>query len=199
MLYGWGEMRLQVLPFVLLQFLKSSLEWSILNQQKWTNYADKWLFRKSFWSDLFHSKTVSLQVYKAVNIYVALIGLEIWTDNDKCSLSPIAGSTLDNFSKWRNSDLLKRKRNDNAQLITYVSRLFLLWLQSSWVSQRLQCSLTTQGVKARSLKAAGKCISPNPTSIYFAILAHIHWFSLIQALHQMICTKPGAQVSWMEM
>nr|CAH65319.1 hypothetical protein RCJMB04_17j13 [Gallus gallus] len=57
-------------------------------------------------------------VYKAVNIYVALIGLEIWTDNDKCSLSPIAGSTLDNFSKWRNSDLLKRKRNDNAQLIT---------------------------------------------------------------------------------
>ncbi|OXB54293.1 hypothetical protein ASZ78_002812 [Callipepla squamata] len=77
-------------------------------------------------------ETFSLvQVYKAINIYVALVGLEIWTDNDKCSLSPIAGSTLDSFSKWRNSDLLKRKRNDNAQLITYVSLLFLLWSQSS--------------------------------------------------------------------
>nr|XP_038022922.1 zinc metalloproteinase-disintegrin-like ohanin isoform X2 [Anas platyrhynchos] len=57
-------------------------------------------------------------VYKAINIYVALIGLEIWTDNDKCLLSRTAGFTLDSFSKWRNSDLLKRKRNDNAQLIT---------------------------------------------------------------------------------
>lgn len=133
----------------------------------WTNngknYADKCLLRKSLWSTLFHSRTVSLlQVYKAINIYVALIGLEIWTDNDKCSLSPIAGSTLDSFSKWRNSDLLKRKRNDNAQLITYVLLLFLLWSQSSWVSQRLQCSLTTQRAMTWSLKAAGKCRSSNP-------------------------------------
>ncbi|KFO71592.1 Disintegrin and metalloproteinase domain-containing protein 28, partial [Cuculus canorus] len=57
-------------------------------------------------------------VYKALNIYVALIGLEIWTDGDKCALSSVAGSTLDKFSKWRLSDLLQRKRNDNAQLIT---------------------------------------------------------------------------------
>ncbi|KAM9368709.1 disintegrin and metalloproteinase domain-containing protein 28 [Phaethornis superciliosus] len=57
-------------------------------------------------------------VYKAINIYVALIGLEIWTDGDKCELSPASGFTLDRFSKWRLSDLLKRKRNDNAQLIT---------------------------------------------------------------------------------
>ncbi|KGL84182.1 Zinc metalloproteinase-disintegrin NaMP, partial [Tinamus guttatus] len=57
-------------------------------------------------------------VYKAINIHVALIGLEIWTDNDKCALSPAAGSTLDSFSKWRRSDLLQRKRNDNAQLVT---------------------------------------------------------------------------------
>uniref|UniRef100_A0A663MEW1 ADAM metallopeptidase domain 28 n=1 Tax=Athene cunicularia TaxID=194338 RepID=A0A663MEW1_ATHCN len=58
------------------------------------------------------------KVYKAINIYVALIGLEIWTDGDKCLLSSAAGFTLDSFSKWRLSDLLKRKRNDNAQLIT---------------------------------------------------------------------------------
>uniref|UniRef100_A0A8C8AFX5 Peptidase M12B domain-containing protein n=1 Tax=Otus sunia TaxID=257818 RepID=A0A8C8AFX5_9STRI len=57
------------------------------------------------------------KVYKAINIYVALTGLEIWTDGDKCLLSHSAGSTLDSFSKWRLSDLSKRKRNDNAQLI----------------------------------------------------------------------------------
>ncbi|XP_051496860.1 disintegrin and metalloproteinase domain-containing protein 28 [Apus apus] len=57
-------------------------------------------------------------VYKAINIYVALIGFEIWTDGDKCKVSRVPGSTLDSFSKWRLSDLLPRKRNDNAQLIT---------------------------------------------------------------------------------
>ncbi|XP_009898879.2 disintegrin and metalloproteinase domain-containing protein 28 [Dryobates pubescens] len=57
-------------------------------------------------------------VYKPINIYVALVGLEIWTDGDKCLLGRVASFTLDSFSKWRLSDLLKRKRNDNAQLIT---------------------------------------------------------------------------------
>ncbi|XP_039234519.1 zinc metalloproteinase-disintegrin-like NaMP, partial [Pipra filicauda] len=57
-------------------------------------------------------------VYKALNIHVALVGLEVWTDGDKRPLSRNAGITLDTFSKWRRSDLLKRKGNDNAQLIT---------------------------------------------------------------------------------
>ncbi|XP_027760927.1 disintegrin and metalloproteinase domain-containing protein 28 [Empidonax traillii] len=57
-------------------------------------------------------------VYKAINIHVALVGLEVWTDGDKCPLSRNAGLTLDAFAKWRRSDLLKRKKNDNAQLIT---------------------------------------------------------------------------------
>uniref|UniRef100_A0A8C3NGV3 Uncharacterized protein n=1 Tax=Geospiza parvula TaxID=87175 RepID=A0A8C3NGV3_GEOPR len=57
-------------------------------------------------------------VYKAINTHVALVGLEVWTDGDKFPLSRDAGFTLEAFSKWRQSDLLKRKRNDNAQLIT---------------------------------------------------------------------------------
>ncbi|RLV92965.1 hypothetical protein DV515_00013585, partial [Chloebia gouldiae] len=59
-------------------------------------------------------------VYKAINTHVALVGLEVWTDGDKCPVSRNAGFTLDAFSKWRLADLLKRKRNDNAQLITWV-------------------------------------------------------------------------------
>lgn len=102
--------------------LKSGLEWTVLQVTK-GNQLPSWVCFRSLHKVLcFYSKNVSLlQVYKAINIYVALIGLEIWTDNDKCLLSRTAGFTLDSFSKWRNSDLLKRKRNDNAQLITCVS------------------------------------------------------------------------------
>ncbi|KAL8173907.1 UNVERIFIED_CONTAM: hypothetical protein K2H54_034028 [Gekko kuhli] len=59
-------------------------------------------------------------VYKALNIHVALIGLEIWSDGDKIVVDVSAGTTLDRFSEWRKEVLLKRKRNDNAQLLTGI-------------------------------------------------------------------------------
>ncbi|KAL2092452.1 hypothetical protein ACEWY4_012250 [Coilia grayii] len=59
-------------------------------------------------------------VYKPLNTFIALTGLEIWTDSDKISVTPPAGATLDSFTKWRNSDLWKRKRHDNAHLITAI-------------------------------------------------------------------------------
>lgn len=65
----------------------------------------------------------SSKVYKAINVHVALTGLEIWSDGDKIEINEAAGVTLDRFSEWRQSVLLKRKRNDNAQLLTYVSHL----------------------------------------------------------------------------
>ncbi|XP_060549485.1 disintegrin and metalloproteinase domain-containing protein 28 [Pantherophis guttatus] len=59
-------------------------------------------------------------VYKVLNTHIALIGLEIWSDEDKIVVDPTAGVTLDRFSTWRHSVLLKRKRNDNAQLLTGI-------------------------------------------------------------------------------
>ncbi|XP_067399806.1 zinc metalloproteinase-disintegrin-like ohanin [Emydura macquarii macquarii] len=59
-------------------------------------------------------------VYKAINIHVALIGVEIWSDGDKFIVNSSAGVTLDRFSEWRKSNLLIRKSNDNAQLITGI-------------------------------------------------------------------------------
>ncbi|XP_043358928.1 zinc metalloproteinase-disintegrin-like NaMP isoform X4 [Dermochelys coriacea] len=59
-------------------------------------------------------------VYKAINIYVALIGLEIWSAGDPFTVNSSAGTTLDKFSAWRQSNLLKRKNNDNAQLLTAI-------------------------------------------------------------------------------
>uniref|UniRef100_A0A8C9U7P9 ADAM metallopeptidase domain 28 n=1 Tax=Scleropages formosus TaxID=113540 RepID=A0A8C9U7P9_SCLFO len=50
----------------------------------------------------------------------ALIGLEIWTDQDKISVTTPAGSTLDAFTNWRNNYLLKTKPHDNAHLISGI-------------------------------------------------------------------------------
>ncbi|KAI4902868.1 hypothetical protein NFI96_031219 [Prochilodus magdalenae] len=59
-------------------------------------------------------------VYKPVNTFIALVGLEIWTDSDKIVVTAPAGETLDKFTTWRNSDLMKRQRHDNAHLITAI-------------------------------------------------------------------------------
>nr|KAF6309449.1 ADAM metallopeptidase domain 28 [Pipistrellus kuhlii] len=57
-------------------------------------------------------------LYKKLNTHVALVGLEIWNDEDKIKITPNASFTLENFSKWRGDVLLSRKRHDIAQLIT---------------------------------------------------------------------------------
>ncbi|XP_066509194.1 zinc metalloproteinase-disintegrin-like protein H3 [Hoplias malabaricus] len=59
-------------------------------------------------------------VYKPVNTFIALIGLEIWTDSDKITVTPPAGETLNSFTTWRNSVLMKRQNHNNAHLITGI-------------------------------------------------------------------------------
>uniref|UniRef100_A0A3B3RD72 Peptidase M12B domain-containing protein n=1 Tax=Paramormyrops kingsleyae TaxID=1676925 RepID=A0A3B3RD72_9TELE len=58
--------------------------------------------------------------YKGLDIRVALIGLEIWTDEDKISVSANPYSTLGSFLAWRRKQL-RLSPNDNAQLITGIS------------------------------------------------------------------------------
>ncbi|XP_039630750.1 disintegrin and metalloproteinase domain-containing protein 19 isoform X2 [Polypterus senegalus] len=57
--------------------------------------------------------------YRSFSIRVALIGLEIWTDQDKIVVSENPYNTLSNFLSWRRMQF-SRIRNDNAQLITGV-------------------------------------------------------------------------------
>nr|XP_005991939.1 PREDICTED: disintegrin and metalloproteinase domain-containing protein 28 [Latimeria chalumnae] len=59
-------------------------------------------------------------VYKAINTHVALVGIEIWSDEDKIEVSSVSGTTLDRFISWRNSKLNRQKQHDNAQLLTNV-------------------------------------------------------------------------------
>lgn len=62
------------------------------------------------------------QYYKTLNIRVALIGLEVWTNGDMISISDNPHSTLAAFLSWR-SKQLRTLPNDNAQLITSVASI----------------------------------------------------------------------------
>uniref|UniRef100_A0A673CR70 Zinc metalloproteinase-disintegrin-like lachestatin-2 n=1 Tax=Sphaeramia orbicularis TaxID=375764 RepID=A0A673CR70_9TELE len=58
--------------------------------------------------------------YKPLRTFIALVGLEIWSNRDLISVTPPAGANLDAFMKWRNSELVKRKKHDNAHLISGI-------------------------------------------------------------------------------
>ncbi|KAM4578490.1 disintegrin and metalloproteinase domain-containing protein 28 [Fundulus diaphanus] len=58
--------------------------------------------------------------YKPLRTFIALVGLEVWSNNDLISVTNPAGANLDAFMKWRNSDLVKRTKHDNAHLISGI-------------------------------------------------------------------------------
>uniref|UniRef100_A0A8C5FWD6 Peptidase M12B domain-containing protein n=1 Tax=Gadus morhua TaxID=8049 RepID=A0A8C5FWD6_GADMO len=58
--------------------------------------------------------------YRALNIRVALVGLEVWSDADKCPVSQDPFTTLHEFLDWRKAKLLPQRPHDNAQLISGV-------------------------------------------------------------------------------
>ncbi|XP_034753703.1 disintegrin and metalloproteinase domain-containing protein 12 isoform X1 [Etheostoma cragini] len=58
--------------------------------------------------------------YRALNIRVALVGLEVWSDSDKCPVTQDPFTTLHEFLDWRKVKLLPHKPHDNAQLISGV-------------------------------------------------------------------------------
>ncbi|KAJ6658589.1 hypothetical protein lerEdw1_019977, partial [Lerista edwardsae] len=58
--------------------------------------------------------------YRSLNIKVALIGLEVWTDRDKCRVTSDAHASLVSFLQWKKS-LKMQKKHDNAQLLTGVT------------------------------------------------------------------------------
>ncbi|XP_032084681.1 zinc metalloproteinase-disintegrin-like MTP9 [Thamnophis elegans] len=60
-------------------------------------------------------------IFRILNIHLALIGIEIWSNEDQIDVQPAASVTLDLFARWRETDLLPRRRNDNAQLLTGIN------------------------------------------------------------------------------
>lgn len=58
-----------------------------------------------------------LQIYNTIDVQVALVGMEIWSDGDKIKVEPKAGVTFTNFLNWHHSNLGKMKPHDHAQLL----------------------------------------------------------------------------------
>ncbi|XP_075457877.1 zinc metalloproteinase-disintegrin-like VMP-III isoform X2 [Ascaphus truei] len=86
--------------------------------------ADNSIFKKYNKSDaavknrIFEIVNYINMVYKAINTYVALSGMEIWSSKNQFEVVTSAGANLDKFSNWRRDNLLPRKPNDNAQFLT---------------------------------------------------------------------------------
>ena len=53
-----------------------------------------------------------------MNVRVALVGLEAWTQHNLREISQNPGLTLDSFLHWRRTNLLPRLPHDSAQLVT---------------------------------------------------------------------------------
>lgn len=60
------------------------------------------------------------QIYNTIDVQVALVGMEIWSDGDKIKIVPNIGDTFNNFLNWHRSNLGKMKRHDHAQLLRWA-------------------------------------------------------------------------------
>ncbi|XP_056153139.1 zinc metalloproteinase-disintegrin-like 2d [Lampris incognitus] len=60
------------------------------------------------------------KLYRPLNIRIMLVGLEIWTYRDYINVALNSETTLDRFLLWRQEDLLKRTKHDNAQFVTGI-------------------------------------------------------------------------------
>lgn len=58
------------------------------------------------------------QLYRAVGVRVMLVGLDIWSYEDRITVSSDPAVTLSLFLEWRQQKLLPRIKHDNAQFIT---------------------------------------------------------------------------------
>uniref|UniRef100_UPI00358E64B1 disintegrin and metalloproteinase domain-containing protein 12-like isoform X2 n=1 Tax=Myxine glutinosa TaxID=7769 RepID=UPI00358E64B1 len=55
--------------------------------------------------------------YRPLNVRVALIGVEVWSNGDLIQRDYSSSDTLKRFLEWRRTDLLRRVAHDNAQLV----------------------------------------------------------------------------------
>lgn len=66
---------------------------------------------------------LSPQFYRPLNIRVVLVGVEVWSDVDKCPIGQDPFASLHEFLDWRKAKLLPRKSHDNAQLVRWVGEV----------------------------------------------------------------------------
>ncbi|XP_049535594.1 uncharacterized protein LOC125951089 isoform X2 [Anopheles darlingi] len=57
-------------------------------------------------------------LYEPLNIFIGLVGVVVWNENDEIEMSKDGELTLKNFLHYRKKTLIKDHPNDNAQLFT---------------------------------------------------------------------------------
>jgi len=73
------------------------------------------------------NRIASVQIYRQLNIFVVLIGVEVWTQGNLINLTAGNGdSTMNNFLEYRRTKISPRLRNDNAQLIVWEGLLYII-------------------------------------------------------------------------
>ncbi|XP_007055850.3 disintegrin and metalloproteinase domain-containing protein 20 [Chelonia mydas] len=58
-------------------------------------------------------------MYDPMGVRLFLVGLEIWTQNNRIPINSSVGVMLGSFNNWRRVDLYERLRHDVAHLLTY--------------------------------------------------------------------------------
>ncbi|NXT79040.1 ADA20 protein, partial [Zapornia atra] len=58
-------------------------------------------------------------LYEQLSLRLFLVGLEIWTKGNHINITNSIPKTLDDFNKWRKSDLSPRMRHDTAHLFAF--------------------------------------------------------------------------------
>ncbi|KAL8618034.1 hypothetical protein ACOMHN_021754 [Nucella lapillus] len=59
-------------------------------------------------------------LYRQLNIYIVLVGVEVWSTGDKISITRSADTSMENFLRYRKERINPYHTNDNAQLITGI-------------------------------------------------------------------------------
>ncbi|XP_029172286.1 uncharacterized protein LOC114941461 [Nylanderia fulva] len=60
-------------------------------------------------------------LYMPLNVFIALVGVQVWSESDEINLSPNGDATLSNFLRYRREKLVQDIPNDNAQLLTRIT------------------------------------------------------------------------------
>ncbi|XP_036306285.1 ADAM DEC1 [Pipistrellus kuhlii] len=109
--------------------LNSSEEENFLRAEK---YIDLFLVLDHAFYNLYKGNLTSIRsfvfgvmnllnvIYNTIDVQVALVGMEIWSDGDKIKVAPNAGVTFDNFLNWHRSNLGKMRPHDHAQLLSGI-------------------------------------------------------------------------------
>ncbi|XP_003937229.1 ADAM DEC1 [Saimiri boliviensis] len=89
----------------------------VVDNAFYTSYKENLTLIRSFVFDVMNLLNV---IYNTIDVHVALVGMEIWSDGDKINVVPSTATTFNNFLTWHRSNLGKKKIHDHAQLLSGI-------------------------------------------------------------------------------